>query len=123
VRITLARAAIVTTYDDDGQIVSHEATPATASPPPRTDAATPGTAPGSTPVASERGAKHPTSAELRLMADRLDICAPPNGPPCEKFGGRGAMTVACHGCGCAGLSLRSGVCQLGKWPQQNICTE
>lgn len=51
-----------------------------------------------------------SSADLRRAADRLDICA-----TCPEFRGANVLTIRCHNCGCGALSLRTGVCKLGKW--------
>lgn len=58
-----------------------------------------------------------TPADLRLAADRLEACQTtgPDGKPCPELLGVGVLTVNCRGCGCAGLSLRTGVCKLNKW--------
>ena len=34
---------------------------------------------------------------------------------CSENGGLSVASVKCKGCGCAGLSLLSGVCKAGKW--------
>lgn len=116
-RATLARARVATEYDAAGQIIHHAATPREPAPAtPAIEGSNPRDKPvveGATPAPVPRP---PTSADLRLMADRLDVCAPPIGPACPDFGGAGERTVRCEGCGCAGLSLRSGACKRGAWP-------
>lgn len=52
-----------------------------------------------------------TDAQRSTVATRKAVCN-----ACDQNGGLSAVTVKCHGCGCAGLSLLNGTCKLNKWP-------
>lgn len=61
--------------------------------------------------------KHLTETQRSTVEAHRTTCqtSGPNGAPCEMNGGMTGLTVKCHGCGCAGLSLLHGQCKLGKW--------
>lgn len=51
-----------------------------------------------------------SEAQRTVSLARYTVCK-----ACPENAGLTAYTVRCKGCGCAGLSLVSGVCKLGKW--------
>jgi len=106
-RATLARATVTIELDADGQIIHHTATPIIEGLNPPVKPAVEGVGPAFDPL------RLLTDAQRATVAERRAVCA-----GCDQNGGLTALTVKCNGCGCgcAGLSLVSGTCKLGRWP-------
>lgn len=65
----------------------------------------------------EQSQRFMREADRRCAEERRTICL-----YCPSCCGPNVLTVCCRQCGCAGLSLLSGDCKLGKWTPGAITT-